>query len=115
MSEQLQRYFAAGTGLALTGIWATSGVLAALVSAIVAAAAYGGTVFAQRRSLGQLLWSALLSPTTSVARDRRPGGQQNRSSAAWRREPLPEPGAPALEDSFQDAVSLPSAVSQYGW
>ena len=120
MCEQLQRYFAALVGCAITATWVAAGFGAALAAVIVSAAAYGAVALSQRRSLLESRRGRTVA-RTHVAAARRPAPDPARRSgrrarpAAPHRRPSPAREWPVFDlDEEPDEPSI-SAAGRYGW
>lgn len=121
MSDQLERYFAAALGCAITAMWAAAGFGPALACLAVAAAAYGATVLVQHGSLGQFVKSSRSAGSRLAAAQTRQRAQRAETSTrrpirtAARRPPartMPEPSSERAPDPVEPMLS---GSGPYGW
>ena len=121
MSDQLERYFAAAFGCAITAMWAAAGFGPALACLAVAAACYGGAVLVQRGSLGQLLKRSRSAGSRLAAAQSRQAAQ--RAGASTRRpmrtqakrppaRPRPKPRHERAADPVEPMLL---GSGPYGW
>jgi hypothetical protein len=120
MSDQLERYFAATLGCAITAMWAAAGFGVALACLAVALASYAAATLLQRGSLGQLLRRSRSAPgRIAESSSRRRAGRsvpprKRPAKAATRRPPATRASQPDFEHDL-DSPPVLSGPGPYGW
>jgi hypothetical protein len=123
MSDQLERYFAAALGCAITAMWATAGVGPALACLAVAAASYGAAALVQLGALRKLLkGSTSAGSRLAAAQTRQRAQRAERAEASARRpmgtarRPPDRPrAAPRFERAPDPVEPMLSRSGPYGW
>jgi hypothetical protein len=121
MSYQLERYFAATLGCAITAMWAAAGFGLAFACLAVALASYGVVALVQCGSLRHLFRRSSGAPARSAGasgRRRVPGSEAGRrrpvKAAARRSSPRRMPES-VLEHELDPAEPVLTGPGPYGW
>jgi hypothetical protein len=121
MSDQLDRYFAATLGCAVTAMWAAAGFGPAFACLAVAVAAYGAVALVQRGSLRHLFRRSSGAPARIAAasgRRRVYSGEPRRrrpAKAAPRRPSPRRVSEPEREHELDQAEAVLTGPGPYGW
>jgi hypothetical protein len=120
MSDQLDRYFAATLGCAVTAMWAAAGFGPAFACLAVALAAYGAVALVQRGSLRHLFRRSSGAPARIPAASgrRRVHASEPRRRRPAKAAPRASPrrvSEPELEHELDQAEPVLIGPGPYGW